>query len=171
ASRSSRSPTASPSSTRAEAASCVPTADYVRSPAFRNAKASAPIAISATMTSAMKAKASKPVRSRATFGLPLRGRWTATAVGLAVLAAGTLLHLERQRGVPVWNSLWAEDGQVFLSGAVRSFRGTFFDQNGGYVHVVPRLIAGIVAALPVHEAAAGMAVGAAAAVALVAGFV
>jgi hypothetical protein len=119
----------------------------------------------------MKAKASKPVRSRATVGLPLRGRWTATAGGLAALAAGTLLHLERQRGVPVWNSLWAEDGQVFLSGAVRNFQGTFFAQNGGYVHVVPRLIAGIVAALPVHEAAAGMAVGAAAVVTLVSGFV
>jgi hypothetical protein len=118
----------------------------------------------------MKAKASKPVRSRATFGLPLR-RLTATVGGFAALAAGTLLHLERQRGVPVWNSLWAEDGQVFLSGAVRNFRGTFFAQNGGYVHVVPRLIAGIVAALPVQDAAVAMAVGAAALVALVAGFV
>jgi hypothetical protein len=73
--------------------------------------------------------------------------------------------------VPVWNSLWAEDGQVFLSGAVRSFQGTFFDQNGGYVHAVPRLIAGIVATLPVKDAAAGMAVGAAAVVAAIAGFV
>jgi hypothetical protein len=90
---------------------------------------------------------------------------------LAALSAGTLLHLERQRGVPVWNSLWAEDGQVFLTGAVRNFRGTFFEQNGGYVHVVPRLIAGVVATLPVRDAAAGMAVGAAAVVALVAGFV
>jgi hypothetical protein len=94
-----------------------------------------------------------------------------SGLALAALAAGTLLHLERQRGVPVWNSLWAEDGQVFLSGAVRNFRGTFFEQNGGYVHVVPRLIAGIVATLPVHEAAAGMAIGAAVVVALVAGFV
>jgi hypothetical protein len=119
----------------------------------------------------MKAKASKPVRSRATFGLPLRSRLAATAGGVAALAAGTLLHLERQRGVPVWNSLWAEDGQVFLSGAVRNFRGTFFAQNGGYVHVVARLVAGIVAALPVKDAAVGMAVGAAVVVALVAGFV
>jgi hypothetical protein len=123
------------------------------------------------MTRAMETMASKPVRSRATFGLPLGRRLTATAGGLAALVAGTLLHLERQRGVPVWNSLWAEDGQVFLSGAVRSFRGTFFAQNGGYVHVVPRLIAGIVAVLPIHEAAAGMAVGAAAVVALISGFV
>jgi hypothetical protein len=151
---------------------------------LRNTKKSAPIAISATMTRAMKTKASKPVRSRATLGLPLRSRLTATAGGsrylrravpvggaLAALFAGTLLHLERQRGVPVWNSLWAEDGQVFLSGAIRSFHGTFFEQNGGYVHVVPRLIAGIVAMLPVKDAAAGMAVGSAAVVALIAGFV
>jgi hypothetical protein len=136
------------------------------------------------MTRAMKTKVSKPVRRRATFGLPVRNQLTATAdrspylrrgvaVGgtLAALSAGTLLVLERQRGVPVWNSLWAEDGQVFLSDAIRSFRGTFFEQNGGYVHLVPRLIAGIAAMLPVRDAAAGMAIGAAAVVALIAGFV
>jgi hypothetical protein len=82
-----------------------------------------------------------------------------------------LLHLERQRGVPVWNSLWAEDGRVFLSGAIQNFRGTFFEPNGGYIHVVPRVIAGVVAALPVKDAALGMAVGATAVVALIAGFV
>jgi hypothetical protein len=121
----------------------------------------------------MKAKASKPVTRSTTVAGGSRYLRRALPVGgaLAALSAGTLLHLERQRGVPVWNSLWAEDGQVFLSGAIRNFRGTFFEQNGGYVHVVPRLIAGIVATLPVHEAAAGMAVGAAAVVALVAGFV
>jgi hypothetical protein len=90
---------------------------------------------------------------------------------LAALSGAILLHLERQRGVPVWNSLWAEDGRVFLSDAIRNFRGTFFEQNGGYIHVVPRVIAGIVAALPVRDAAAGIAVGAAAVVALIAGFV
>ena len=90
---------------------------------------------------------------------------------LMILSAFTVLHLWRQRGVPVWNSLWAEDGRVFLSDAIRNFPGTFFDQNGGYIHVVPRLIAGVVAALPVTDAAAGMAVGSAAVIALIAGFV
>jgi hypothetical protein len=99
-------------------------------------------------------------------------RWAIRVAGaLAVLSAGTLLHLARQRGVPVWNSLWAEDGRVFLSGALQDFPGTFFEQNGGYLHVVPRAIAGIVALLPIREAAAGMAVGSAAAIALIAGFV
>jgi hypothetical protein len=99
---------------------------------------------------------------------PRAARVVVVALALGVV---TLLHLERQRGVPVWNSLWAEDGRVFLSDALRDFGGTFFTQNGGYVHVVPRSIAGIVALLPVTAAAAGMAIGAAIVIALVAGFV
>jgi hypothetical protein len=99
-------------------------------------------------------------------------RWAIRVAGaLAALSAGTLLHLERQRGVPVWNSLWAEDGRVFLTGALRDFPGTFFAQNGGYLHLVPRAIAGVVALLPIRDAAAGMAVGSAAAIVLIAGFV
>jgi hypothetical protein len=99
-------------------------------------------------------------------------RWAIRGVGaLAAVSAATLLHLERERGVPVWNSLWAEDGRVFLTGALQDFPGTFFAQNGGYLHVVPRAIAGIAALLPVRDAAAGMAVGSAAAIALIAAFV
>jgi hypothetical protein len=70
-------------------------------------------------------------------------------VAVAVLCGATLLHLARQRGVPVRNSLWAENGRVFLSDAIRDFPGTLLDQNGGYIHVVPRLVGGVVAALPV----------------------
>jgi hypothetical protein len=90
---------------------------------------------------------------------------------VAVLGGAAVLHLIRQRGVPVWNSLWAEDGRVFLSDAIRDFHGTFLAQNGGYIHILPRSIAGAVSLLPVTDAAAGMAIGAAIAVALVAGFV
>ena len=110
-----------------------------------------------------------------TVGNRNRARVTSRAARIAVpvvaVTAATLLHLVRQRGVPVWNSLWAEDGRVFLSDALRNFPGTFFAENGGYVHVVPRSIAGIVAQLPVRDAAAGMAVGAALVIALVAAFV
>jgi hypothetical protein len=81
------------------------------------------------------------------------------------------LYLARQRGVPVRNSLWAEDGRVFLSDAIRDFPGTLLDQNGGYIHVVPRLVGGVVAALPVADAAAGMAVVASVVIALIGGFV
>jgi hypothetical protein len=99
-------------------------------------------------------------------------RWSLGGAGvLAALAGATLLELERERGVPVWNSLWAEDGRVFLTGALQDFTGTFFAQNGGYLHVVPRAIAGIAALFPIRDAAAGMAGGSAVVIALLAGFV
>ena len=101
----------------------------------------------------------------------VRARAAPVAAAVAVLCGATLLHLARQRGVPVWNSLWAEDGRVFLSDAIRDFPGTLLDQNGGYIHVVPRLVGGVVAALPVADAAAGMAVVASAVIALIGGFV
>jgi hypothetical protein len=91
--------------------------------------------------------------------------------GLVVLTGAAILHLARQRGVPPWNSLWAEDGSVFLSGALRDFPGTLFAENGGYIHVVPRIVAGIAAAVPVETAAAVMAAGASVVVALISGFV
>lgn len=94
-----------------------------------------------------------------------------TGAALIALAGATLLHLGRQRGVPVWDSLWAEDGSVFLTDALHDFPGTFFAQNGGYLHVVPRIVAGGVTAFPVEQAAAAMAGGAALVVALTAAFV
>ena len=99
--------------------------------------------------------------------------WWVIRVGgaLAALSVGTILHLVRERGVPVWNSLWAEDGRVFLTGGLQDFTGTFFAQNGGYMHAVPRVIAGIAALLPVRDAAAAMAVCSAAVIALIAAFV
>jgi hypothetical protein len=100
----------------------------------------------------------------------LRGA-VSVGIGLVVLAGAAILHLARQRGVPSWDSLWAEDGSVFLSGALRDFPGTLFAENGGYIHVLPRIIAGIAAALPVEDAAAVMAAGASVIVALSAGFV
>ena len=75
-----------------------------------------------------------------------------------VVAGGSLLHLARQRQTGAWESLWAEDGSVFLTDAHRDFADTLFAQNGGYVHVVPRAIAGVAAMLPVEFAATTFAV-------------
>jgi hypothetical protein len=100
---------------------------------------------------------------------PLAGRLRSAAI-LVALVGATFVHLLRQRGVPLWDSVWAEDGSVFLTDALRDFSGTFFDQNGGYVHVVPRLVAVAAAALPVDAAAAAMSAGAAVVIALIAGF-
>jgi len=90
---------------------------------------------------------------------------------LVALAAAAALHLGRQREVGAWRSVWAEDGSVFLTDAHRDFAGTFLAQNGGYVHVVPRMIAGVTALLPVDHAATAIAVGGSAVVALAAAFV
>lgn len=59
--------------------------------------------------------------------------------------------------------IWAEDGKDWLSDAVMNPPLTMlFDPLGGYFHLVPRLLAQAVAALPIEHWAIGMAVGAAA---------
>jgi hypothetical protein len=146
---------------------------------------STPMVASAAMTSTRKAAASGALtdldmrsrllgrvsRARARVGherLP-----TTVRVGgvLLVLACATALHLLRQRGVPVWDSLWAEDGRIFLTGSVHDFLGTFFAQYGGYFHIVARIVAGVAALFPFTDAAAAMATGAAFVIALLAAFV
>jgi multisubunit Na+/H+ antiporter MnhC subunit len=83
----------------------------------------------------------------------------------------TLLHLGRQRETPAWQSLWAEDASVFLTDGYRDAWGTFFEQNGGYLHVVPRLVGAIAALLPLDDAALVFAFAGSVVVALVAAFV
>jgi hypothetical protein len=90
---------------------------------------------------------------------------------LLVLAAATVLHLLRQRGGGAWESLWAEDAGVFLTDAHGDFTATLFDQNGGYVHLVPRLIGGIAALVPIDDAALAIALGGSLVLALIAAFV
>jgi hypothetical protein len=90
---------------------------------------------------------------------------------LLAIAGATALHLLRQRGDGAWESLWAEDGSVFVTDAHRDFTGTLFAQNGGYAHLVPRLIAGVSALFPVDRAAAAVAVGGSVVIALLAAFV
>jgi hypothetical protein len=103
------------------------------------------------------------------------GRATRTvyrgAAVLLALAAATALHLLRQRGHGAWESLWAEDGSVFVTDAHRDFTGTFFAQNGGYTHLIPRLIAGVAALFPVDRAATVVAIGGSLVIALLAAFV
>ncbi len=101
-------------------------------------------------------------------GLRYAGRVAGIVVGLA---GATALHLARQRGVGAWESLWAEDGSVFLTDANRDFAGTFFAQNGGYVHLVPRILAGVAALFPVEDAAIVMALAGSTVVALTSAFV
>jgi hypothetical protein len=86
--------------------------------------------------------------------------WAALAT-LAAVAAGAWLMLARQPGHPAQDSLVADDYKAFLPGALARSWGSLFQIYDGYLQVVPRLIAIVVAKLPLREAAAGFAITAA----------
>jgi hypothetical protein len=63
--------------------------------------------------------------------------------------------------VPVADTIWAEDGQLFLGDALRDPIGSILTPAGGYLHVVPRVLAAVAAGLPIDWAATVMSVGSA----------
>jgi hypothetical protein len=91
---------------------------------------------------------------------------------LLALGAGTLVELGRQSGIPAWQSIWAEDGEIFLSDAIaKPFPDVVWHPYAGYMLVVPRLAAEIVALPPLEDAAWMNAIVASSLVAAVALFV
>jgi len=95
----------------------------------------------------------------------------AGAVGL-IVAVATVLQLARQAAVSAWDTVWAEDGSVFLADALEHpLFSTFFEPHGGYLHLVPRLVAGLAASLPLELAAPTFNVVSALVVSLLAAFV
>lgn len=83
-----------------------------------------------------------------------------------------MLQLARQPGVPSRDTIWAEDGAVFLTEALRGPpRDTIFRPHAGYLQVVPRLAAAIVSPLPVPQAALAISLIAALVVAILSVFV
>ena len=102
------------------------------------------------------------------------GRETAAALLLSVLAlgAGTLVELGRQSGLPAWQSIWAEDGSIFLADAIaKPFPDVLWHPYAGYMLLIPRMAAELVALLPLEDAAWMTAVVASSLVAAVALFV
>lgn len=98
-----------------------------------------------------------------------RVRRRGSPVGLAALlvVGGTLLQLLRQPGVPAWDTVLAEDGGIFLTDALnRPGWGNLFRPYEGYLHLVPRLLAALAAALPLRVAAVVLTGGAALVVSL-----
>jgi hypothetical protein len=91
----------------------------------------------------------------------------ALAVGLAAaLAAGLRL------GAQGMNTLWAEDGQVFYAAAKHAaLPDVFFHTYRGYMHAGPRTVVAAAALFPVKWGAAGIAVGDAIALGLLAAIV
>jgi hypothetical protein len=79
------------------------------------------------------------------------------------------LSLARQAGAGALDTVYAEDGTIFLQDAYgKSTLDALTTPYAGYLHTVPRLLAELVSLLPVSAAAAGLAVSAAVVTALLA---
>lgn len=90
-------------------------------------------------------------------------------LGAAIVVVGALVSLLRQPGVGPFDTVWAEDGSIFLTEVVRDGPlSSLTTSYAGYYHLVPRLMALVAAAFPASAAGAVLAVEAAIAVALVA---
>lgn len=77
-------------------------------------------------------------------------RTSALAVGAVVAGAGAALA--RQRGPGALDTVWAEDGAVFLAQAHDLGAGSILEPFAGYLHLVPRLAAAGASALPLGAA-------------------
>lgn len=116
-----------------------------------------------------------PTGRRRRSPVPRRDRWTnGPVVGLGCLFVGcaTLLQLVRSTGVPSWDSLWQEDGGIFLTDALhRHLANALTRPYNGYLHVVPRLLAALAVHLPLRDAGWVFAVSSALVASLVAVYV
>lgn len=93
------------------------------------------------------------------------------AAGAAVLT-GTVVSLLRQPGPGALDTIWDEDGRIFLADAKTSpIAAAFAKAYEGYYHAVPRLLAEVAAVFPADDAAAVLAILAAVTTALLAIFV
>jgi hypothetical protein len=86
-------------------------------------------------------------------------RISITVVVVAFLVIATILQMLRIGVGDAIHSLWAEDGPVFLSGAIHvGFFSNLFETYAGYLVVVPRLVGEIGAAVPIVDAPTAMAI-------------
>jgi hypothetical protein len=94
------------------------------------------------------------------MGQPCGARRAALAAGFVVAATG--LSLARQAGAGALDTVYAEDGTIFLADAYgKSTLDALATPYAGYLHAVPRLVAELVSPLPIPAAAAGLAIAAA----------
>src|SRR4029453_15454368 len=90
-------------------------------------------------------------------------------IGAAIVAAATGVSLLRQPGAGALNTVWAEDGEVFLSAAANaSWVGSIRIRYAGYFHLGPRVLAELATLPPPSAAAATLAILAALCTALLA---
>ncbi len=83
--------------------------------------------------------------------------WEAGLVIVSLVAIAAVLQLFRLGPSEALNSLWAEDGPVFLGGAMtHDFFDTVTTPYAEYLVVTPRLIAEIGTVVPLHDAPVAM---------------
>jgi len=103
-------------------------------------------------------------RLAAVFADPTAHRGTVggALLGAAAVLAGAAVSLLRHPGAVALDTVWAEDGTVFLAGAVNdSPLRAVASSYAGYFHLVPRLLGAAAAAVGAEAAAAILAIGAA----------
>ena len=99
-------------------------------------------------------------------------RWRAAVLGTSFLVVAIGLELVRQPGHRTWDTVWAEDGRVYLADVYHHpVLSTLFRGYAGYVQFVPRLVVLPARLLPVQLAAAYLAFVSAGIAALLALFV
>ena len=95
-----------------------------------------------------------------------------TALAAVLVAAAFGLQLARQGAVSAWDTVWAEDGAVFLRDALGGHPlTTIVEPYGGYIHLPARLAASVAAGLPLDGASLVFSFAWALVVALLAAFV
>jgi len=86
-------------------------------------------------------------------------RWELGGVLAAFLVLGTALALMRLGFSASVNTLWAEDGPIYLQGALtQGFFHDVFTPYAGYLVVGPRLVAEVATLVPLDQAAAAITV-------------
>lgn len=90
---------------------------------------------------------------------PARVTARTVALSVAAVVAGAVVVLARQQGPAATDTVWAEDGFIFLAQARDlGVGGSLFEPFAGYLHLVPRLAAAAVSVLPLEAADTGFAV-------------
>lgn len=67
-----------------------------------------------------------------------RRRWI---IGTLLFVAAVVIPLLRQRGVPYWRTVFAEDGWIFLGDVERSGVSSVGAPYNGYIQLIPRVLA------------------------------
>lgn len=86
-------------------------------------------------------------------------RWLIAGAYVVCLFAGAALSLARYVREPPWKNIYAEDLPIYLVGALAHPWSSLFSPYAGYLQLSSRIIGQTVSLLPLHDAAAGFAVG------------